>query len=98
MTFWQLMQMLRGNLVVGLIWLIACGIGWEAIDRLFIKKDISKESKIKWGIALAIVIWFIITRQPIFDKYWDNFWYWYNLWDVGALAYQFKLEIFNKSM
>lgn len=90
--------MLRGNLVVGLIWLIACGIGWEAIDRLFIKKDISKESKIKWGIALAIVIWFIITRQPIFDKCWDNFWYWYNLWDVGALAYQFKLEIFNKSM
>ena len=56
MTFWQLMWMLRGNLVVGLIWLIACGIGWEAIDRLFIKKDISKESKIKWGIALAIVI------------------------------------------
>lgn len=73
--------MLRGNLVVGLIWLIACGIGWEAIDRLFIKKGISKESKIKWSIALAIVIWFIITRQPIFDKYW------YNLWDVGALAY-----------
>ena len=75
MTFWQLMWMLRGCLAIGLIWLVAYGIALEAIERLFIKKGVTKESKIKWRISLIIVVWFIIKRQPIFDKYCNQFWY-----------------------
>jgi len=52
-----------------------------------LKETNSKEKRIKGLIVFIIALGFLLLRLDVFNRNWNEFWYWYNLWDIGALAY-----------
>lgn len=86
MTFWQLLWALRGQLFVIILAFVVAWIGEEALMKA-LKETNSKEKRIKGLIVFIIALGFLLLRLDIFNKNWNEFWYWYNLWDMGALAY-----------
>lgn len=86
MTFWQLLWALRGQLFVIILTFVVAWIGEEALMKA-LKETNSKEKRIKGLVVFIIALGFILLRLDVFNKNWNEFWYWYNLWDMGALAY-----------
>ena len=65
---------------------LGCVLGiW--IHLMLVNKVTYPLSPLLGLVVFIIALGFLLLRLDVFNKNWNEFWYWYNLWDMGALAY-----------
>lgn len=86
MSFLEFMWIMRGYLVMFLIYIAMFMLAFQSIHNA-LNKNKSKNYRITWTIIAIIAIYLIYTRHDLISYRWDDFNRFYTYWKLGILNY-----------